>query len=102
MQVGKRLPFETEVVICKGDDVLELISANPFAGQPAGPEIVWFVSILAKRGRPSPSIPFNLPSGDEWSLKILSEDRFVLVNCDESPIEPGQLENFSAFRNNNT
>ncbi len=78
-ELAKRLPFETEVVICKGDDVLELISANPFAGQAAGPKIVWFVSILAKRGRPLPSIPFSLPSGDEWFLKILAtKNRFVL------------------------
>ncbi len=78
-ELAKRLPFETEVVICKGKDVLELQSANPFAGQPVGPKIVWFVSILAKRGRPLPSIPFSLPSGDEWSLKILAiKDRFVL------------------------
>jgi len=78
-ELAKRLPFETEVVICKGDDVLELKSANPFAGQPAGPKIVWFVSILAKRGRPLPSTPFCLPLGGEWSLKILAiKDRFVL------------------------
>ncbi len=78
-ELAKRLPFETEVVICKGNDVLELQSANPFAGQPVGPEIVWFVSILAKRGRPLPSIPFSLPSVDEWSLKVLAiQDRFVL------------------------
>ena len=78
-ELTKRLPFETEVVICKGSDVLELKSANPFAGQPTGPKIVWFVSILAERGRPLPSTPFSLPSGDEWCLKILAiKDRFVL------------------------
>ena len=75
----RQLPFEAEVVICKGDDVLDLASGNPFAGQPAGPKIVWFVSILAKRGRPLPSTPFSLPPGGEWSLKILAiKDRFVL------------------------
>lgn len=78
-ELAKRLPFETEVVICPGDDVLALKSANPFAGQPSGPKIIWFVSILAKRGRPLPSTPFSLPSKGEWSLKILAvKDRFVL------------------------
>jgi uncharacterized protein (DUF1697 family) len=78
-ELAKRLPFETEVVICKGADVLELQSANPFAGQPAGPNITWFVSILAKCGRPLPSTPFSLPSTSEWSLKVLAiRDRFVL------------------------
>lgn len=78
-ELAKRLPFETEVLICRGDDVLKLKSANPFAGQPSGPKIVWFVSILAKRGRALPCSPFRLPSRGEWSLKILgTKDRFVL------------------------
>jgi uncharacterized protein (DUF1697 family) len=74
----RQLPFEAEVVICKGDDVLDLASRNPFAGQPAGPKIVWFVSILAKRGRPLSSTPLSLPSGGKWFLKILAtKNRFV-------------------------
>lgn len=78
-ELAKRLPFETEVVICKGNDVLELKSTNPFRGQPAGPKVVWFVTILAKPGRRLPSTPFSLPPGHEWSLKILAvKDRFVL------------------------
>jgi uncharacterized protein (DUF1697 family) len=78
-ELRKRLPFETEVVICKADDILKLKSANPFAGQPAGPKIVWFVSILAEPGRPLPCIPFCLPSEGEWCVKILDmRERFVL------------------------
>ena len=78
-ELAKSLPFGTEVVICKGDDVLELQSANPFAGQPAGPDVVWFVSILAKRKQLLPSTPLSLPSTGEWSLKVLAvKDQFVL------------------------
>jgi uncharacterized protein (DUF1697 family) len=74
----RRLPFKTEVVICKGKDVLDLESGNPFAGQPTGPKIVRFVSILAKRGKSLPSTPLTLPLGGEWSLKILAvKDRFI-------------------------
>jgi hypothetical protein len=74
----RQLPFEAEVVICKGDDVLDLASGNPFAGQPAGPKIVWFVSILPKRGQPLSSTPLSLPSGGQWFLKILAtKNRFV-------------------------
>jgi uncharacterized protein (DUF1697 family) len=74
----RHLPFEAEVVICKGDDVLDLAAGNPFAGQPAGPKIVRFVSILAKRGQPLSSTPLSLPSGGKWFLKILAtKNRFV-------------------------
>ncbi|MCU1309333.1 MAG: hypothetical protein JWO20_458 [Candidatus Angelobacter sp.] len=75
----RRLPFVAEVVICKGDDVLDLASGNPFVGQPAGPKIVRFVSILAKRGQSLSSTPLSLPAGGEWSVKILAtRGRFVL------------------------
>ena len=74
----RRLPFQTEVVICKGDDVLDLVCGNPFAGQPTGPKIVRFVSILAKRGQLLPSTPLSIPSDGEWYLKILAmKDRFA-------------------------
>jgi uncharacterized protein (DUF1697 family) len=74
----RQLPFEAEVVICKGDDVLDLETGNPFAGQPAGPKIVRFVSILAKPGQPLSSTPLSLPSGGKWFLKILAtKNRFV-------------------------
>jgi uncharacterized protein (DUF1697 family) len=74
----RRLPFQTEMVICKGDDVLDLVCGNPFASQPIGPKIVRFVSILARPGQLLPSTPFSLPSDGEWYLKILAmKDRFA-------------------------
>src|ERR1700675_1120142 len=57
-ELARRLPFETKVMICNGDDVLDLASGDPFAGQPTGPEMVRFVSILAKRGKPLTATPF--------------------------------------------
>ena len=78
-ELRRRLPFETEVMICDGADVLRLESGDPFAGQPSGPNVVRFVSVLAKR-RPSPSpLPLSLPPGGEWCLRIVAcEGRFVL------------------------
>ena len=35
-EIIRQLPFKAEVVICKGDDVLDLASGNPFAGQAPG------------------------------------------------------------------
>lgn len=74
----RRLPFEAEVMICNGSDILGLASDDPFAGQPSGPNIVRFVSVLAKRRRPLSPVPLNLPSSGEWGLRILThQDRFV-------------------------
>lgn len=74
----RHLPFKTEVVICKGDDILELASGNAFAGQPFGPNVVRFVSVLARRGQALASMPHCLPSDRKWCLKIIAtKDRFV-------------------------
>lgn len=78
-EVIRRLPFAAEVMICQGRDILRLISRDPFAGQPTGPQVVQFVSVLAKRCQPSIALPANLPSTGRWGLKILAlEGRFVL------------------------
>ncbi len=74
----RRLPFEADVMICNGNDILRLASGDPFAGQPSGPNIVRFVSVLAKRRQPLSPVPLNLPSSGQWCLRILSyRDRFV-------------------------
>ena len=47
----RRLPFETEVMVCSANEVLQLAPAEAFAGEPSGPDIVWSVSVLPKRPR---------------------------------------------------
>jgi uncharacterized protein (DUF1697 family) len=73
-----RLPFDAEIIICQGREIVRVMSQNPFAGQPVRPDIVRFVSVLSQRPRSAPSIPMSLPSSGNWLLKILARDkRFV-------------------------
>ena len=75
----RRLPFEAEVMICDGSEVVRLTSGDPFAGQPSGPSIIHFVSVLAKRREPSSPVPLSLPSAGAWCLRVLAHhDRFVI------------------------
>jgi uncharacterized protein (DUF1697 family) len=77
-EITSRIPFEADVMICNGRDILRLVSQDPFAGHTCGPNMVRFVSVLAKRRRPSRSVPFDVPAGPEWSLRVIAyEDRFV-------------------------
>ena len=77
-ELARRLPFDTEIVICPGREIVRLMSQNPFADQPVRPDIVRFVSVLSKRPRFAPSTPISFPSGGKWLLKILARDnRFV-------------------------
>src|SRR5256885_12364278 len=73
----KRLPFETEVMLCDGRDLLRLEMENPFEAEHSRPDIVRFVSILSKAGVP-PSIPITLPPSGEWLVRVIaSRDQFV-------------------------
>jgi hypothetical protein len=77
-ELGRRLPFETDIMICQGREIVRLMSQNHFAGQPVRPDIVRFVSVLSKRPRLAPSTPRRFPSSGKWLLKILAWDkRFV-------------------------
>ena len=74
----RRLPFEAEVIICEGQDLISVASANPFAEEPIRSDIVRFVSVFARRPRRLPSTPINLPAHGKWVLRILAtEDRFL-------------------------
>src|SRR5438128_10416364 len=77
--IARKLPFKCEIMICPARDIIKLASKDPFSRQPSGPNIVRFVSVLAKRLRTPPSLPLSLPSDDDWLLKIIAiQDRFVL------------------------
>src|SRR5256885_364662 len=73
----KRLPFETEVMLCDGRDLLRLEMENPFETEHSRPDIVRFVSILSKAGVPA-SIPITLPPSGEWLVRVIaSRGQFV-------------------------
>lgn len=78
-EFARRLPFETEIVICEGRDIVRLLSVDHFAGQPVGSDVVHFVSVLARRPPSPPSTPLTLPATGQWLLKVLArDDRFVV------------------------
>jgi uncharacterized protein (DUF1697 family) len=78
-ELARSLPFDTEIVLCDGREILEMMARDHFAGQPAGPDVVRFVSVLARRPRLAPEAPIRLPPSGEWMLQILArEDRFVV------------------------
>jgi uncharacterized protein (DUF1697 family) len=77
-EILRRLPFEAEIMICRGADLLKLARIGPFDDEAPASDIVRFVSVLAKRPQPMPSIPLSLPPGDEWLIRIEAiHDRFA-------------------------
>lgn len=77
-ELARRLPFDAEIMICRGGDILTLMSHNPYTGYPRRADIVRFVSVLSRRPRSAPSVPMTFPSKGQWLLKILGRnDRYV-------------------------
>ena len=77
--MAKKLPFECEIMICPARDIIRLASKDPFVRLPSELNVTRFVNVLAKRLPSPPSLPFSLPSDDNWLLKIIAiENRFVL------------------------
>lgn len=78
-EIKRRVPFEVDVMICTGAEILRLISADPFDGHGFGREIVPFVSVMARRRMPPFELPLNLPADGDWCVKVLAcRDRFVI------------------------
>lgn len=77
-ELVRRLPFETEIMICHGREILALVAGQPFARQPAHPDIVRFVSVLSRKPRLAPPLPLSLPASGGWLLKILAREHRYL------------------------
>ena len=78
-ELAFRLPFDTEIMICRDREIVRLMSQNHFADQPIRPDIVRFVSVLSRRPRTAPSMPMSFPSSGSWLVKLLArDDRFVV------------------------
>jgi uncharacterized protein (DUF1697 family) len=78
-ELARRLPFDTEIMICQGREIVRLMSVNHFADVADRPDIIRFASLLSQRPRTAPAIPMSLPASGEWMLKILAcDNRFVI------------------------
>jgi len=74
----RKLPFEAEIVLCEGRDLMRLEMENPFGSQPSPPDVVRFVSILSKAGGVRASLPVTFPSDGKWLVRVIaSEGQFV-------------------------
>jgi uncharacterized protein (DUF1697 family) len=72
----RKLPFETQVMLCDGRDLIRLETENPFGA--SRPDIVRFVSILSKADRGLTSFPIALPPHGEWFVRVIGANgRFV-------------------------
>jgi uncharacterized protein (DUF1697 family) len=70
----RKLPFETEVVLCDGRDLMRLEARDPFGAEPSSPDVVRFVTILSKAGVVRAPLPVELPPDGEWLVRLIACD----------------------------
>jgi uncharacterized protein (DUF1697 family) len=71
----RKLPFDAEVVVCDGRDLVRLETENPFAAEPSSSDVVRFVSILSEARGVRASLPVRFPSNGEWLVRVIASDR---------------------------
>jgi uncharacterized protein (DUF1697 family) len=78
-EIARRLPFDAEIVICQGREIVSLVRHDVFSGHRVRPDMVRFVSVLTRPPRSVPALPIRFPSSGTWLLQVLARDgRFVL------------------------
>jgi uncharacterized protein (DUF1697 family) len=74
----RKLPFEAEVALCDGRDLIRLEGESPFAVDPPRAGMVRFVGILSKIGQVPPALPITLPANGQWLVRLIgSQGCFV-------------------------
>ena len=77
-ELARRLPFDAQIAICRGREIVSLLSNDPFAREPEQPGVVRFVSVLSGPTRRTPALPISLPTAGERLVRVIGrEGRFV-------------------------
>jgi uncharacterized protein (DUF1697 family) len=78
-ELARRLPFAADIAICRGSEIVRLVSRDFFSGEVVRPGWVRFVSVLARKPHSTPALPMRFPATGVWLLKVLArEGRFVV------------------------
>lgn len=74
----KKLPFEADVALCEGKDLIRAVAEHPFGTNLPAAGITRFVSVLVNARTPQAAVPFALPREGEWLVRVIgASDRFV-------------------------
>lgn len=78
-ELEKRLPFETAVAVCHGENVTQLVANPPFETSKPGKDVVRFVTILMKDPDQMPPMPMRWPATGQWLVRVAAiQGRFVV------------------------
>ena len=85
-ELGRRLPFETEIMIGPGSEILDLARSDPLSDSPAGKDLRELVTILAKKPKTLPKLPIRSPAGKDWQVDLFRiSSRFAFTFWSPDP-----------------
>ena len=70
VELLRRLPFKTELMICPAREILDLARGEAFARDPTEQGVRRFVSVMEKVPRKLPRLPFDRPADGKWEVKV--------------------------------
>jgi hypothetical protein len=78
-EFAQQLPFDAEIAVCGGHELVGLMSRDFFTGQPARPDIVRFVCVFSRPARLTAPMPMSLPASGPWLVRILATENGFAV-----------------------
>ena len=77
-RLKSKLPFETEILVCKVEEICALLVSNPFGSKAPKSGVKWFLTILEKAPKSPPQLPLERPAGKLWEVRLVAmKDLFV-------------------------
>lgn len=75
-ELKKRLPFDTVIAVCHGENITQLVANGQFDQRP-GKDVVRFLTILSEN--PLSVAPARLPAKGQWLVRVLSQQKRFVV-----------------------
>ena len=69
-EIAKRLPFYCEIIVRPAHEVRTLVDAKPFDGVAFRRDLRGWVGVMAKKPAASLELPYLVPKGAEWALRV--------------------------------
>ncbi len=71
-EFGHRLPFKTEVMICPGRELIDLVRRDPFGPTVPSKAVRRFLSVMEAAPPTRPPVPVARPAGAKWEVKVIA------------------------------
>jgi uncharacterized protein (DUF1697 family) len=68
----RALPFDAEVFVCSGRELLALVASGPFPTRRPPGEVRRFLSVLATKPARVPALPLRYPTDAPWQITFVA------------------------------